>query len=89
MRFYCIVNVENNIRGKIVWVNCSYYLHTNKMLYKMTKPIKQSRLVKFSIAIRKDTLVLIDQKAQQENRSRGAMIDVICEKELKPKTEKP
>lgn len=48
---------------------------------------KQSRLVKFSIAIRKETLALIDQKANEENRSRSAMIDVICSKELKIKSE--
>lgn len=44
------------------------------------------RLVKFSIAIRKETRTLIDKLANQENRSRSAMIDVgmseICKKLL-------
>lgn len=48
---------------------------------------KQSRIVKFSICIRKETRALIDKLANQENRSRSSMIDVICydtcKKELK------
>lgn len=38
----------------------------------------KSRLTKFSICIRKETLELIDQKANEDNRSRSAMIDMIC-----------
>jgi len=49
----------------------------------MTSSKKHNRLVKFSIAIRKTTQEMIDQKANEENRSRSAMIDIICEKELK------
>lgn len=50
-------------------VNSCSYLHTME---------KQSRIVKFSISIRKDTRTLIDKLANQENRSRSAMIDVVC-----------
>jgi len=45
--------------------------------------MKKSRIVKFSISIRKDTQALIDQKANEENRSRSAMIDMICSEALK------
>lgn len=47
---------------------------------------KQSRIVKFSISIRKETRTLIDKIANQENRSRSSMIDVgmteVCKKLL-------
>lgn len=39
---------------------------------------KPTRLVKFSISIRKETRQLIDQLANEKNRSRSCMIDVIC-----------
>lgn len=39
---------------------------------------KQSRIVKFSICIRKETQALLDKLANQENRSRSSMIDVLC-----------
>jgi len=42
----------------------------------------KSRLTKFSICIRKETLELIDQKANEDNRSRSAMIDMICHSTL-------
>lgn len=51
---------------------------------------KPSRLVKFSISIRKDTRTLIDKLANQENRSRSSMIDIacanICKKQLNQET---
>lgn len=44
---------------------------------------KQSRIIKFSISIRKETRELLDQRANEENRSRSSMIDIICNQELK------
>jgi len=47
---------------------------------------KFTRLIKFSISIRKETQTLIDKLANQENRSRSSMIDVVmndvCKKML-------
>jgi len=47
---------------------------------------KEGRIVKFSICIKKETRTLIDKLANQENRSRSAMIDVgmteVCKKLL-------
>lgn len=48
----------------------------------MQQEKKKSRLVKFTIAIRRTTLTLIDIKANEENRSRSNLIDIICEKNL-------
>lgn len=45
--------------------------------------MKKSRIVKFSISIRKETQELLDQKANEDNRSRSAMIDTICWEALK------
>lgn len=36
------------------------------------------RIVKFSVSIRQETQLLIDQIANDENRSRSSMIDIIC-----------
>lgn len=47
------------------------YLHT------MDK--KETRLVRFTVAVRKNTRTNIDKMANQENRSRSAMVDVACE----------
>lgn len=44
---------------------------------------KQSRIVKFSICVRKETRELIDKLANQENRSRSSMIDMVCNENCK------
>lgn len=46
---------------------------------------KPQRLVKFSISIRKETRSLIDQLANENNRSRSCMIDMICAEYCKKK----
>lgn len=39
---------------------------------------KISRLVRFGITIRKETMELVDKMANEQNRSRSSMIDVLC-----------
>lgn len=52
----------------------------------MNKPPK--RIVKFSISIRQETRQLLDQLANEENRSRSSMIDTICNDYIKRKVKK-
>lgn len=49
---------------------------------------KLERLVKFSISMRKETQQLVDQIANDNNRSRSCMIDMICMEYFDKKKEK-
>lgn len=56
------------------------------LLLSMSKPPK--RLIKFSISIRQETRQLVDVIANDENRSRSSMIDLIIHEYCKKKQKK-